>query len=194
MAESLQDLRVTIGADTGPLRRELAVASGLGRDFGRSMTGAFADAALRGRDLSGVVRSLGQELSRAAFGAAIKPLQNALSTGFGNLAAGAFGFADGGVLRRGVPVPFAQGGVVASPIAFPLANGGMGVAGEAGPEAILPLARGADGRLGVRADGAGPPVAITFNVTTPDAASFQRSESQIAAMLNRAVTRGARNL
>lgn len=58
----------------------------------------------------------------------------------------------------------------------------------------MPLARGADGRLGVRGNGAGGPVAITFNISTPDAESFRRSEGQIAAMLTRTVNRGHRNL
>jgi len=46
--------------------------------------------------------------------------------------------------------PFAKGGVVTSATRFAM-QGGMGVMGEAGPEAIMPLARGADGKLGVRA-------------------------------------------
>jgi phage-related minor tail protein len=65
--------------------------------------------------------------------------------------------------------------------------------GEAGPEAIIPLARGADGRLGVRAQGGGA-VHVTMNVSTPDAASFRRSGAQIAAELARMVERGRRNL
>ena len=44
--------------------------------------------------------------------------------------------------------PFAKGGVIAAPGYFPM-GGGLGLAGEAGPEAIMPLARGSDGRLGV---------------------------------------------
>ena len=194
MPDSMQGLRVTISADTAPLRRELAAASSLGRDFGRSMTSAFEDAALRGRNLSGVVRSLVQDLSRAAFGAALRPVERAFQSGIGNLVAGAFGFAKGDALHRGLPIPFAQGGVLGGPTTFPLAGGRVGLAGEAGPEAIMPLARGADGRLGVRAEGAGAPIAVTFNISTPDAQSFMRSESQIAAMLNRAVSRGTRNL
>jgi phage-related minor tail protein len=72
---------------------------------------------------------------------------------------------------------------------------GTGLMGEAGAEAILPLARGSDGRLGVAAPGgrgAGPQV--VFNVRTPDAASFRKSEAQISGMLARAVTRGGRTL
>ena len=65
--------------------------------------------------------------------------------------------------------------------------------GEAGPEAILPLARGADGRLGVRGGG-GRTVNVTMNITTPDAAGFQRSQTQIAAEMSRAIQRGGRNL
>ncbi len=45
--------------------------------------------------------------------------------------------------------PFAAGGVIGTPTYFPLSSGGLGLAGEAGPEAIVPLSRGADGRLGI---------------------------------------------
>ncbi len=61
--------------------------------------------------------------------------------------------ANGGVFNRGNVVPFAHGGVVNRPTLFPMANGGAGVMGEAGPEGILPLRRGGDGRLGVSAHG-----------------------------------------
>lgn len=105
----------------------------------------------------------------------------------------AIGFGSGGALSSAMPLPFAHGGVLSAPAVFPVAGGRLGVAGEAGPEAILPLSRTGDGRLGVRAQGGGA-VSITFNVTTPNAESFRRSESQIAAMLNRAVARGERNL
>ncbi len=99
---------------------------------------------------------------------------------------------DGNVVRSGRITPFADGGVVNSPVLFPLRNG-TGLAGEAGPEAILPLKRGADGKLGVAAGGQGN-VTITMNISTPDVAGFQRSQSQIAANLVRAMERGQRNL
>ena len=51
--------------------------------------------------------------------------------------------------------PFASGGVVHQPVLFPMAGGNAGLMGEAGPEAIMPLSRGADGSLGVRAVGGG---------------------------------------
>ena len=89
--------------------------------------------------------------------------------------------------------PFARGGVVSSPMQFPM-RGGMGLMGEAGPEAILPLARGADGSLGVKTQGArGGSASVVMNITTPDVAGFQRSRGQIAAQMSRALARGNRN-
>ena len=58
--------------------------------------------------------------------------------------------AKGNVYAQNGIVPFAQGGIVDKPTIFPFANG-TGLMGEAGPEAIMPLARGADGKLGVEA-------------------------------------------
>lgn len=52
---------------------------------------------------------------------------------------------DGGIAK------FASGGVVSSPTAFGFGNGKTGLMGEKGPEAILPLQRGAGGNLGVSA-------------------------------------------
>jgi phage-related minor tail protein len=57
----------------------------------------------------------------------------------------------------------------------------------------MPLARGADGRLGVQAAGGGRPINVVMNISTPDAAGFQRSQSQIAAQVSRALSRGQRN-
>ena len=77
--------------------------------------------------------------------------------------------------------------------AFPM-RGATGLMGEAGAEAIMPLQRGSDGRLGVAASGgAGRAVNVTFNVSTPDVAGFQRSQSQIASQLGRLLARGERN-
>jgi len=193
MPEPVETWTVAITADTSELQQELAKASGYGRQFGRSLTSAFEGIALRGKSLGEVLRSLALSLSRIALQAAFKPLERGIGNLVSGLVGGSFGFAKGGVLSRGLPVPFAAGGVIASPIAFPLAGGRLGVAGERGPEAILPLARGADGRLGVRGEG-GQGIAVTFNVTTPDAESFRRSETQIAALLARAVAQGQRNL
>ena len=78
--------------------------------------------------------------------------------GGGGILGSLFGFAKGGVFAGGAELTaFAQGGVVNRPTLFPFAKG-VGLMGEAGPEAILPLRRGKGGRLGVEmsGDGAAP--------------------------------------
>ena len=63
-------------------------------------------------------------------------------------------FEDGGVFQGGSQVQaYADGGVVGSPTTFPMAGGRTGLMGEAGPEAIMPLKRGANGKLGVQVEG-----------------------------------------
>jgi len=62
--------------------------------------------------------------------------------------------ADGNVIQSGQIKPYAKGGIVAAPTLFPMKGNNIGVMGEAGPEAILPLRRGPDGRLGVENTGA----------------------------------------
>jgi phage-related minor tail protein len=64
------------------------------------------------------------------------------------------GMANGGAFSDGMQF-FANGGVVDKTTPFGMANNKLGVMGEAGPEAIMPLARGSDGKLGVRGGGGG---------------------------------------
>ena len=60
--------------------------------------------------------------------------------------------ADGNVIANNKIVPYAKGGLISRPTIFPLADGAA-LAGEAGVEAIMPLRRGRNGRLGVEASG-----------------------------------------
>ncbi len=71
--------------------------------------------------------------------------------------------------------------IVDRPTLFRFAAGG-GIMGEAGPEAILPLMRGANGKLGLAAPNSGG-ITHNWNITTQDADSFQRSIGQIQAKL-----------
>ena len=78
--------------------------------------------------------------------------------GSSGIVGGLLGFkpsAKGNVFSNGTVVPFGKGDILASPTIFPMANGGVGLAGEAGKEAIVPLGRDNQGRLGVRTDGDG---------------------------------------
>ncbi len=203
MADQQGECNVKVNADTDPLKAQLAEMLKAGQEFTKSMMTAFDGLTVRGRGFDGVLKSLGhslktlgQKLSQIALSAAFKPLEDGINSLFKDVVGGFLGVPKAKTAGAGAavkPVPFAAGGVVASPAYFPLAGGRSGVIGEAGAEAIMPLRRGSDGRLGVAAAGGGG-VAITFNVSAPDADSFTRSETQVAAMLARAVSRGQRVL
>lgn len=147
----------------------------------------FGSAAASGRSFNDVLSTIAQSLTRMALRTGTKALAEGLVSGLSGMFSGAFGGA-------GTVAPFAQGGVVASPTYF-ASGGAMGLMGERGAEAIMPLARGADGRLGVVAQAAGArPVSVTVNIAAQDVESFRRSEAQITGALARAVARGQRNL
>lgn len=165
----------------------------LSKSFAGQLVGGLRSAVTSGRELQDVLRGIGMNLASMALGHGLKPLQNLAGSAFSSLLQSLpriLGFADGGV-PGGHVVPFAGGGVVAAPTYFPMGRD-IGLMGEAGAEAILPLQRSADGQLGVAASGGGTPVNIVFNVSTPDAGTFRKSEAQITGMLARAVTRGIR--
>jgi TP901 family phage tail tape measure protein len=82
-------------------------------------------------------------------------------------------------------IPFAKGGIVNSPTVFPFAKG-IGLMGEAGPEAILPLKRGADGSLGVMASGGGGDVNVVVNVDAKG--SSVEGDEQGANQLGRVIS------
>ena len=184
---------IEIDADTTKFERKIDDAERMGRRFSMNLLSAFEAVAFKGKSLNDVFKSLALSLSSMALKAAFAPLQQSFASSFAGMFKGLMPFAKGGVLQQGTPVPFAQGGVISSPIAFPLAGGRTGIAGERGAEAIMPLARGPDGRLGIVASGGGGP-AITINIATPDIESFNRSQTQVAAMIARAASLGQRNL
>lgn len=64
---------------------------------------------------------------------------------------------------------FAKGGILNSRVLFPL-----GEAGEAGPEAVMPLGRTRSGRLGVELAGGAATVINNYNIYANDAQSFAR--------------------
>lgn len=166
----------------------------LERGFSRGLRTAFDGLVLEGRSLTDVLGGLADKMVSTAYGAAVNPVTNhfggLLASGLNSVVSGMMPFADGGSFSQGRVMPFAKGGIVSSPTTFPM-RGGTGLMGEAGPEAIMPLARGADGSLGVRGGGGGA-VTVNMNITTPDVAGFQRSRGQIATQMARALGRSQR--
>lgn len=175
------------------LRRAMALTSGevgaLSRGIGVGLRDALDDLVKDGAKLSDVLRGIGRSIADTLFRAATRPATDALGDVLGQGVGAAL---SGGFMQERVQ-PFAKGGVLSGPVRFPMRDG-AGLAGEAGPEAIMPLARGADGRLGVAASGGGRQVNVVFHVNTPDTEGFRRSQGQIAAQMRRALTRGERNL
>lgn len=94
---------------------------------------------------------------------ALKPIVDAIVGALG-LKAGATGFA----FDQQGAIPFARGGVISRPVMFPMA-----LAGEAGPEAILPLKRTASGDLGVQSEAA--QMNVTIHNHTPATVTTRRT-------------------
>ena len=192
-------------------RRTRSLTAGA-NGFASAMSRAFIQATVGGKQLDEVLKGLALRLSTMALNQAFRPIASGLMSGINGLFENIFrgngsglasgramgeipAFAAGGSVQAamGAIKPFAAGGVIGTPTYFPMLQGGVGLAGEAGPEAILPLSRGPDGRLGVATGGQGG-ASVTIHIATPDAESFRRSETYITGQIARAVARGQRSL
>lgn len=95
--------------------------------------------------------------------------------------------AKGNAFAGGHVLAMANGAIVTGPTLFPMARG-MGLMGEAGPEAVMPLRRGKDGRLGVSSST--PRVIINNQTGVTAEASVQAADDRLEITL-RAATLGA---
>ena len=199
---TLAQTSVLVSGFDAELRRMRTSLAGTGKDvatlekgLSKGLRRAFDGVVFDGMKLSDALKTVANSMVNTAYNAAIKPVTNhfgsLLGQGVGNLVQGILPFADGAPFSQGKVMPFAQGGVVSSATTFPM-RGGTGLMGEAGPEAIMPLARGPDGKLGVRGGATAAPN-VVINISTPDVQGFQRSQSQIAAQMSRALNVGNRN-
>ncbi|WP_244465816.1 phage tail length tape measure family protein [Devosia soli] len=123
-------------------------------NLGKSIGGALKDLISGAKDFGQVMLDVLGNVAQYALQQA-SSIFGGMGGGFGflgSILSGLFGggFANGGVFSGGHVQPFANGGIVSRPTLFPMASG-AGLMGEAGPEAIMPLRRGPDGRLGVSA-------------------------------------------
>ena len=186
-------IKVPVEADLSGFTTAMADLQKQSQKFGSVFTGTIRSAILSGKSFDETLRGLALKLSGLALNAGLKPLENLFSGAFDSLIRG---LTEGvGNVAVSSVTPFAKGGVVASPTYFGTGTStALGLMGEAGAEAIMPLARGADGRLGVKTQASQGGPSIVFNVTTPDVQGFRKSEAQIASMLTRTVSRGRRSL
>ncbi|WP_323033205.1 phage tail tape measure protein [Paracoccus sp. (in: a-proteobacteria)] len=144
--------------------RSREIAQGLAQDIVGPIKDALKSGEFTWETFAGAISRIAQNLATRLIDLAFKPIENALINAFsggggggagGGFFASLFGFARGGAFAGGQELTaFARGGVVNRPTVFPFAKG-VGLMGEAGPEAILPLRRGRGGRLGVEMNGDG---------------------------------------
>ncbi|MFA5573257.1 MAG: hypothetical protein WDA42_09125, partial [Candidatus Bathyarchaeia archaeon] len=156
------------------------------RDLGMTFESAFEQAIFAGNSLRDVLQGLMEDIAKIILRrTVIQPLTAGIL--------GAFGLASGGVLQSGRLTPFANGGIVASPTIFPMASG-VGLMGEAGPEAVMPLVRTPSGDLGVKSEGGGAAnVHVTMNINAVDARSFvdllSRNKATVEAIVVNSIWR-----
>lgn len=181
----VQNTLLETGKDIGSLEKSIS----------RGLRKAFDGLVFDGMRLSDALNTVAQSMINSAYNSALRPVTDhfggLIGAGVNSLVEGMFPNANGNAFSQGQVMPFAKGGVVTQATTFPMKHG-TGLMGEAGPEAIMPLTRGADGRLGVQAAGGGQ-VSVVMNITTPDVQGFQKNQSQIAAQMARALGQGQRN-
>jgi lambda family phage tail tape measure protein len=134
-----------------------------------------------------VLKDISRMIIRYAIFNAVKGIMNifnpaaALGSSEANLAQYAPLNAKGNVYAQNGIQAFARGGIVNKPTVFPFANG-IGLMGEAGPEAIMPLRRGRDGNLGVMSSGGGT-TNVVVNVDA-SGSSVEGDQQQAKALGN----------
>ncbi|EPL2029896.1 phage tail tape measure protein [Pseudomonas aeruginosa] len=159
-----------------------------------SMEDAVATFATTGKlSFSDFAKSILADMARIATRAAASQALSSLFGGFfgggnaaaqsgvDNLVSNSGLFANGGAFAGGVQM-FATGGaftnsVVSTPTAFGMSGGRLGVMGEAGPEAVMPLIRTSSGALGVRAmGGGGSQINVEVNIASDGSANVSSSQ------------------
>ena len=125
---------------------------GFGRDFSRTLADALIEGKANFDDFGkGILKVLAEiAIQRAIVGPLVSGFTSLFPKAHGDVIENGHSLHHG----MGYTAAYAAGGVVTGPTIFPFA-GGVGLAGEAGPEAILPLRRLSGGDLGVKASGGG---------------------------------------
>lgn len=152
------------------IKGKLDETNNTSKEFGFTFKSGLEDAIVEGKELRDVLNGLEQDILRILTRRAVtEPLSEGIDRVFKKLPdiiSSFFNFnANGNAFDESGIVPFANGGIVNQITPFTFANGGkFGVMGEAGPEAILPLTRGPNGKLGVQSMGSQTGANVTVNV------------------------------
>jgi len=214
LAEQIRLLRERAGALDAATKKQEESSKSFGTQFKESFKQAYDSATNLGANLASIATNGIDGLTNAIvefattgkasfkeFAASVLKdlsamlIKFAIFKAIGALFPGLTGFADGGVFGPSMQprTGFAKGGtftnsIVSSPTLFKFAQGGAmrtGLMGEAGPEAIMPLMRGRDGKLGVAGGGGGSNTTVNVSVDAKGT-NVQGNEGQ-GAQLGRAI-------
>ena len=151
--------------------------------------------------LSDMQKIIASEIRSQIIGAVFKGLGTVFGAaigGMGSASAGSYGVTNtsfsglspsaNGNVFSGAGISAHSGTVVSSPTVFPFAKG-VGLMGEAGPEAILPLTRGSNGKLGVQTNNTGQKAGNVYNISVTVQASKDQSGSKLGDEISVAIMR-----
>jgi TP901 family phage tail tape measure protein len=156
-------------------------ASEAQKQWNNQLTYAFKDAIMNSKNLGDALSNLANRVQDMLVN---KALDSLLGGMFASMK-----FAKGAAFQAGGVTAFASGGVVNSPTMFPM-RGGVGLMGEAGAEAIMPLTRTSSGDLGVKAVGSGSTVIapqITINVSGGTKEQNEDAGKRVSAAVRQAI-------
>jgi phage-related minor tail protein len=150
------------------------------KQWNNQLTYAFKDAIMNSKNLGDALSNLANRVQDML-------VNNALDSLLGGMFA-SMKFAKGAAFQAGGVTAFASGGVVNSPTMFPM-RGGVGLMGEAGAEAIMPLTRTSNGDLGVKAVGAGTVVNTSININVSGGTKEQNEDAgkRVSAAVRQAI-------
>lgn len=180
-------------------------------ELGITFTSAFENAISGGQGWSAVLKGIEQDLVRLIVRMTVtenvaKSLKSVMDSGsLGKMfsswfsgssqsssemavgadinSAGLGGYAKGDVFVNSPSLSAYSGGVYDTPKFFQFASG-AGVFAEAGPEAIMPLKRGPDGKLGVSSDGSGNVIVNVYNESGSTARTERRSDGRGGSVID----------
>ncbi len=182
--ETINTVKRTVGA-VEDLKSKWDKVHAVSNGFATAFASSFEEVITQTKTLKDALIGLAQQLEKIALQALVtKPLEQGLSKAFSSILGGLSGAAGGAAGGEATPaIAHASGDIFGSPTFFS-SGGRQHVMGESGPEAVMPLQRGSDGKLGVRG---GNTTNVTMNVYANDVNGFRASSRQIAANLKKSL-------
>ena len=205
--QAIANVRAELNSLVDPVNQVVSAATAIGDAFGNSFKGVITGSMTAREALASFFSSVADSfadmaakmsaewIKLAILNTIVKifsggsGMQGAASAEAYSVGTGAsiFAAANGSAFAQNGIVPYAKGGIVNRPTMFKFARGGAmstGVMGEAGPEAIMPLKRGADGKLGVAAAGGS---GVTVNVSVDAKGTQVQGDPGQGAQLGRVI-------